>query len=66
MNVKTCSEKLTYLKSVGFSGVEIAKATGITQATISRIERGLHAEPKETAVRAIDALYERVAESRAA
>jgi transcriptional regulator with XRE-family HTH domain len=60
MNVMTASEKIASLKAAGLSGVEIAKETGISQPTISRIERGIHSEPKETAVRAIDALYSRV------
>jgi len=58
MNVLSASQKLARLKAVGLSGAEISRLTGISQPTISRIERGLHASPKETAVRAIDLLFE--------
>jgi len=46
--------------ATGMSGAEIARATRIPQPTVSRIARGKHIAPKEPAVRAIDALYERV------
>ena len=51
------SEKLSRLRAAGLSQAEIARKTGISQPTISRIERGLHVDPKESAVLAIGALF---------
>ena len=64
MNILTSSQKLILLRDLGLTGSEIARATGITQPTISRIERGVHANPKETAVLAIDALYRKIIQSQ--
>lgn len=50
-------ERLLLLKAAGLSQAEIARKTGISQPTISRIERGLHLDPKESAVLAIGALF---------
>lgn len=60
MNNISTSSKLAALMATGMSGAEIARATRIPQPTVSRIARGKHIAPKEPAVRAIDALYERV------
>lgn len=65
MNMLSTSEKLTRLMASGLTGAEIARRTGIPQPTISRIERGLHAAPKEPAVLAIDALYKSIEPSKA-
>ncbi len=56
----SASEKLKTLLASGLTTVEVARETGITQATISRIATGKHAEPRERSVRAIDALYSRI------
>lgn len=60
------SEKIQVLRAAGLTGAEIARRTGIPQPTISRIERGLHAAPKEPAVIAIDELYKSIRASEAA
>lgn len=60
MDILSASEKLKSLIASGLTTVEVARETGITQATVSRIARGKHAEPRERSVRAIDALYSRI------
>lgn len=59
-------EKIQALRAAGLTGAEIARRTGIPQPTISRIERGLHAAPKEPAVLAIDELYKSIESTKAA
>ncbi len=60
MDTLSASEKLKTLLEAGLTTVKVARETGITQATISRIATGKHAEPRERSVRAIDALYSRI------
>lgn len=57
MNTLTASEKILRLRESGVSGSEISRVTGLSQPTISRIERGQQV-PKEPAVRAIDMAYD--------
>ena len=60
MDMLSTSEKLKMLLASGLTTVDVARETDITQATISRIATGKHAEPRERSVRAIDALYTQV------
>lgn len=60
METLSAATKLKAILATGLTTVAVASKTGITQATISRIASGKHAEPKEKSVRAIDALYSRL------
>lgn len=67
MSTLTASEKISRLRESGVSGSELSRVTGLSQPTISRIERGQQV-PKEPAVRAIDSAYDQFlnGETRAA
>lgn len=60
MDTLSSSEKLQALLTAGLTTVEVARETGISQPTISRIATGRHAEPRERSVRAIDAYYAKI------
>ena len=59
MGMKTPKQMLNELQTAGFSQSEIARQSGIEQATISRISSGIHANPRFSSVLAISNFYDK-------
>lgn len=55
----TTKDMITALRALGYSQVQIATETGITQATISRLETGVHADTSYDKAKRIESMLQK-------
>ncbi|ENC2022850.1 transcriptional regulator [Escherichia albertii] len=66
MRTLTPKEIIASLNDTGLTQVDIKNRTGISQASISRIASGKNRDPRFSVVRALEALYQEVTETKKA